>query len=122
MLSNCAANGDFEAVKYLIKSGVNVHSNDDVALRMSAEHGHFEIFKYLIDRGANLYVHNNYVLSMSIRNGHFKIVSFIMEIEMSNAMREAECHGLLRRNKRKRDDTNDAFSMSVNVKQCGGNR
>ena len=63
----------------LIKSGADVHANDDIALRISAEQGLLENVKYLIELGANIHAHNDSALSLSARSGHFEVVKYLIQ-------------------------------------------
>ena len=50
-------NGHLDIIKYLIKQGANIHTNDDFALRYNASKGHLNIVKYLIKNGANIHAY-----------------------------------------------------------------
>jgi len=61
LLSGCI-HGVLQLVKQSIKEGADIHSNNEMPLRLSIENGHIIIVKYLIDNGAD--VNNDYVLDM----------------------------------------------------------
>lgn len=62
-LIRAAANGNIEAVKFLLdrKVDINLHDNNgSTPLMWAAEKGHFDIFMMLVERGAEMFLRNNY--------------------------------------------------------------
>ena len=48
--------GDLELVQSLLKEGLNIHAQDDYALRLASYNGHLEMVKYLVEQGANIHL------------------------------------------------------------------
>lgn len=43
-----------EVVKYLVDKGVNIHADDDWALRTASLNRYYDMIKFLITQGANI--------------------------------------------------------------------
>nr|AEX62281.1 putative ankyrin repeat protein [Moumouvirus Monve] len=71
-------NGYTELVKYLVDR-VNIHVDDDKALRISSKKGYFKIVKNLIKSGANIHASNNEALILASEYGHLKVVKYLIE-------------------------------------------
>jgi len=69
---------NLEVIKELVNEGVNVHVNNDCALRFASENGHVEIVKFLVSKGANVNACNDYPLQSAANNGHLEIVKFLV--------------------------------------------
>jgi len=52
-------NGHLDIVKYLIKNGADIHTEDDFALILAKEFGYLNVVEYLIENGANVNANNN---------------------------------------------------------------
>ena len=78
-LIEAAQNGDLEIVKYLVNQGVNIHANDDEALRDASYNGQLEVVKYLVEQGADIHAKNDYALRYSSENGYLEIVKYLIE-------------------------------------------
>ena len=74
-----AEKGHFEIVKFLVENGANIHADGDSALCLAAEEGHFKIVKFLIKNGADIHAIGDYALCVAAENGHFKVVKFLLE-------------------------------------------
>jgi ankyrin repeat protein len=70
---------NFEVVKLLIEKGANIHAGDDDALRRSAINGDIKIIKLLLDNEANIHVDNDSSLLWSASGGHFEVVKLLLE-------------------------------------------
>jgi hypothetical protein len=46
--------GHLEVVKYLVKGGADIHTNNDEPLRCASEGDHSDVVLFLVSRGANL--------------------------------------------------------------------
>src|SRR5580658_1521723 len=54
--------GRVEVVRLLLEAGVDVHTDDDVALCEASEMGHIEVAKILLKAGANVHARDDYAL------------------------------------------------------------
>ena len=62
-----------------IKSGANVHFQDDAALKNYVQKGNLKMVKLLIEYGADVNVHNGYPLITSIGYRHSDIAKLLIE-------------------------------------------
>lgn len=54
-LISCACSYDFyNFVKYLVKNGADIHTENELPLNSAANNGHLKIVKYLVKKGVNL--------------------------------------------------------------------
>ena len=72
-------NGHTEVIKLLLDAGADVHAWDDWALRWASEYGHIEVVKLLLDAGANVHALNDYALQNASYNGHIEIVKLLLD-------------------------------------------
>jgi hypothetical protein len=88
-------------IKRLIKEGVNVHADDDYALRWASENRHLEVVKLLVEHGANIHANKDYALRWASHNGHLEVVKLLVEYganihaNKDYALRWASGHGHL---------------------------
>jgi ankyrin repeat protein len=80
LLSNSAERGDLVLVKYAIAKGVDIHYNNEYALRAACAMGHLEMAKYLISLGANIYKYFEDVLKLASLNGHLEMVKYLVSL------------------------------------------
>ncbi|KAI9202280.1 ankyrin repeat-containing domain protein [Polychytrium aggregatum] len=73
-----AENGHVDVVRFLLKSGANVRACFDHALRWSATFGHTEVVKTLLDHGANIHACQDYALRWASRFGHYDTVMVLL--------------------------------------------
>lgn len=59
IMINAAYKGDMEILEYCIKSGVDIHAQDDSALVIAAWEGKYDAVVYLIKNGANVRADND---------------------------------------------------------------
>jgi ankyrin repeat protein len=78
LLDQAAKDGNLECIKTLRYQGIDVHTRDDLALRIAADSGHFEVVKYLIEHGANIHASNDQALRASAANGYFEVVKYLV--------------------------------------------
>jgi ankyrin repeat protein len=90
-----------EIIKYLVEKNINIRSNNDEALIISARNGHLEVVKYLIEEGSDIHAKNNRALCWSANNGYVEVVKYLVEqgadINVNNgeALRLSVYHGHL---------------------------
>jgi len=78
-LRYAAEYGHLKVVKCLVEAGADIHANEDQALRCAAEYGHVDIVKYLIEKGADVHVWHEYALKYAIENKHLEVVKLLVE-------------------------------------------
>jgi hypothetical protein len=69
---------NFDIVIYLLSHGVNIHEDDDMAIRSAAEKGNLEMVKYFVLLGANISAQNDYALRWACALGHLNIVKYLI--------------------------------------------
>lgn len=74
-----AENNFLKYVKYLIKSGANIHAGTDDALRYASENGHLDVVKYLVESGADIHSGDDEVLRWASECGHLNVVKYLVE-------------------------------------------
>ena len=67
-LIEASRNGNIGLVKTLINSGVDVHAENNSALRWAAKNDHLEIVRLLLDHGANVHALDDYSLRWATNN------------------------------------------------------
>lgn len=83
-LATVSEDGDLALVKKYIKSGANIHFNDNYALRWACRNGHFDVVEYLVENGADIYANNNEPLQWASINNHLEIVEYLVEKDRKN--------------------------------------
>lgn len=67
LITSCK-NGNLDLVRTLVsQGGVDLHFQDDLALRYAVDRGHVDIVKYLVEHGANILAQNGYCLARSLQ-------------------------------------------------------
>ena len=74
-----SGNGHLEAVKYLIENGADIHAHTDIALILASESGHLEVVKYLVEQGANVHAGDDEALRWASKSGHLEVVRYLIE-------------------------------------------
>ena len=59
-----------ETFDWLKSSGVDLHKNNEFALRLAAEKNHLNIVKYLVEDGSDIHVQDDYVFQCAIYNNN----------------------------------------------------
>ena len=54
--------GCLETVKFFVRRGADIHTNNDSALRWASINGHLDVVKFLVQKGANVHEHNDCAL------------------------------------------------------------
>jgi hypothetical protein len=73
-------NGHFQVVKYLVEQGANIHAENDYALREASYYGHLEVVKYLVEHGADIHAEDDYALKWASYYGHLEVVKYLKSI------------------------------------------
>lgn len=75
----CASEyGHVEVVKILLDAGADIHAKYDYALRWASLKGHTEIVKILLDAGADVNAKNNWALQYASGEGHTEVVKLLL--------------------------------------------
>ena len=56
-----AQNGHLEVVQYLVECGADIHADDECALNWSARYNHPDVFNFLVKKGARMNTGNNFI-------------------------------------------------------------
>jgi len=78
-LESACENGDLTEVKRLVKNGVNVNGNNNIAIFQAGIYNQPEIIKFLIENGADFQHDNEVVLRAMILHKQFDMVKFLVE-------------------------------------------
>jgi ankyrin repeat protein len=78
-LRSAACFGHLVIIKYLVNSGADIHAFDDAALSNSAVCGHLNVVKYLIKHGANIHTKNDETFRHTALYGHLDIVKYLIK-------------------------------------------
>lgn len=70
---------DLNMIKILIEKGVDIHVDNDVALRYSVDKNYLNVVKYLVENGANIHANDNEALIHSAENGNLDMVNYLVE-------------------------------------------
>ena len=54
-------------VEFLIKNGVDIHTDNDYPLIFSVKINEFDFFKYLVKNGADIHARDDYALRKAIK-------------------------------------------------------
>jgi ankyrin repeat protein len=64
-LSMVAASGHLDVATFALDYGlVDIHAQNDYALRQAASNGYFDMVQLLVYRGANVHANNNFALQV----------------------------------------------------------
>jgi len=78
-LSNIRNLWDVEVFKELVKQGLDIHADNDLALLLVAGNGFLDVVKYLVEQGAYIHADNEYPLQRAACNGHLNVVKYLIE-------------------------------------------
>ena len=70
---------NLKIVKILFDAGIDIHHNNDYALRYSAENGYLDIVTFLLDNGANVHANYDQALIWAADRGHLDIVQLLLD-------------------------------------------
>jgi ankyrin repeat protein len=71
--------GHLDVVKYLVEHGANIHEYDNQAFRHAAQYGRLDVLKYLVEQGIDIHVEHDYAFEWAAYNGHLDIVQYLVE-------------------------------------------
>jgi hypothetical protein len=71
--------GDLSVLSLLYSTGVDIHAENDEALRLSARNGYLDFVKYLVEHGADIHVKKDMAMELSATHGHLNIVKYLVE-------------------------------------------
>src|SRR3989344_4836464 len=78
-LRSSAQNGHLPVVQFLLEQGADIHADNDLALRWSACYGHLSVVQFLLEQGADIHAKNDCALRWSAENRHLAIVQYLLE-------------------------------------------
>lgn len=79
ILFKSSKGGELALVIWILKNGVDVHSDYEKALKLASQFGHLEVVKYLVENGADLHTDYEYALKVASQNGHLETVKYLVE-------------------------------------------
>jgi hypothetical protein len=71
--------GDTITLFELLHNGVNLHAQNDLALRLAAKHGHTDTARLLLSQGADVHAASDLALKWAARAGHVETVYLLVE-------------------------------------------
>ena len=74
-----AKNGDLKKVAFSLQSGVDIHAENDKALRWASNHGHEEVVRLLLEQGADVHAESDEALRWASGCGHEAVVRLLLE-------------------------------------------
>ncbi|AYV85222.1 MAG: hypothetical protein Satyrvirus7_16 [Satyrvirus sp.] len=78
LLDIAIINDSVDIVNYLVKNGINVCLNNNMAIKLAAHHNS-DIVKLLIENGADIHVDNDFPLKSSIKHGIYNCAKILLE-------------------------------------------
>lgn len=94
-------NGFLDCIKYLVNNNIDMHMDNDIALKWAASKGYLPLVKYLIERpdckvcnqqcihGIDIHVEDDFPLNHAAGNGHLEVVKYLIEKDPSVHLTEA---------------------------------
>jgi ankyrin repeat protein len=79
LLQTAAEHGHDEMVKVLLANHVDIHEDDDHALKRAVKGRHLETVRLLLNNGADIHAEGDYALRSSIDRGFFEIADLLLE-------------------------------------------
>jgi hypothetical protein len=89
-LAMCVLGNDFYRAKRLLENGIDIHENDDIAIRFASEIGNFKMIVLLVIYGADICVWNNWSIRISLANNHVKVAKFLGKCRFLNKYDEQQ--------------------------------
>jgi ankyrin repeat protein len=80
LLLDCCMHGLFNAVKYLIDNGANIHYNNESALFSSLNNYHPDITLFLMKNGADVSAREYYAFNLIGTYSYVNIMDYLMEV------------------------------------------
>jgi ankyrin repeat protein len=70
---------NIEVVQYLIQQGADIHAGGDIMLTASAENNNIDMLMYLIKQGADIHANDDIILIAMAWHGHLDIIKYCIE-------------------------------------------
>ncbi len=70
--------GNLEMTKMLLDYGLDIHENEDIALREAVMRNNFEMIKLLIENGADIHCRDDFPLMQCVSNDRIHIVKYLI--------------------------------------------
>jgi ribosomal protein S12 len=77
-LKAAVENQDHEITSFLLEKGANILAIDQILINIYNK-GNLDFVKYLLEHGANIHVHNEYLLIQSFKDGNLDFVKYLLE-------------------------------------------
>ena len=71
---------DIDILKYFIKNGANIHSEQEYIMMTAARRGDIEIVKFLVSDGANIHVQEDIIVFKTAQSGNVELLKYLMDI------------------------------------------
>jgi len=73
-------NGHLDVIQYLFSIGADIHTDNDIILRIAAYKDNLQILQYLVSKGSNIHGYKSQALKYAARNGKLRIVQYLVSI------------------------------------------
>jgi len=80
-----SSHGHLNVMQYLVEQGADIHANDDMAVRYAAEKGHLYIVQYLIEQGADIHANDDMAVRYAAVRGRLDVVQYLVEQGADNS-------------------------------------
>ena len=82
VLYQACTDGYLDIVQWLVEERkVNIHDNNDVALRWACGNGHIQIAKWLVDDiGMNIHAEDEFIFIDACKNGDIEIAKWLVDV------------------------------------------
>jgi ankyrin repeat protein len=75
--TSAAFHGNLSILKYTIEKGADIHTNNDVAVRVAAHNGHLHILRYLIDTVGMIADYDS-ALNVAANQGQLDVINYLV--------------------------------------------
>ena len=80
MLIQAAEHGLTPVVKRLLREeSIDVHAENDEALRWASSNGYLDIMALLLEKGANVHAKDDWALRWASEKGHSEVVALLLK-------------------------------------------
>ena len=77
-LLDASKRGGVSLFRQFVHYGVDIHVEDDAALREASVHGHIDLVKYLLSQGADIHARDDEALYFAAVNQHRRLFSYLI--------------------------------------------
>lgn len=83
--------GKLDFIRLLLDHGVDIHDQNDLALREACSFDNVHVVKLLLERGADIHVENDAPLKQAAQQGHTHIVHVLLNNGAATGINDAIC-------------------------------